>query len=41
MRAAAAGTILEVFEWRSADAIAQAHGNPAVGGALGRVRRVL
>ena len=24
------GTILEVFEWRSADAIAQAHGNPAV-----------
>lgn len=24
------GTILEVFEWRSAEAITQAHGNPAV-----------
>jgi len=24
------GTIVEVFEWRSADAIAQAHNNPAV-----------
>jgi quinol monooxygenase YgiN len=27
---AADGTVLEVFEWRSAEAIAQAHGNPAV-----------
>ena len=27
---AADGTILEVFEWRSAEAIQQAHGNPAV-----------
>ena len=25
------GTVVEVFEWRSADAIAQAHGNAAVG----------
>jgi hypothetical protein len=25
------GTIVEVFEWRSAEAIAQAHSNPAVG----------
>ncbi|MBL8352859.1 MAG: antibiotic biosynthesis monooxygenase [Burkholderiaceae bacterium] len=24
------GTVLEVFEWRSAQAIEQAHGNPAV-----------
>ena len=24
------GSIVEVFEWRSAEAIAQAHGNPAV-----------
>jgi quinol monooxygenase YgiN len=24
------GTIVEVFEWRSAEAIGQAHGNPAV-----------
>lgn len=24
------GTILEIFEWRSAEAIQQAHGNPAV-----------
>ncbi|HSG40361.1 MAG TPA: hypothetical protein VLE27_12045 [Thermoanaerobaculia bacterium] len=24
------GTIVEVFEWRSAEAIQQAHGNPAV-----------
>ncbi len=24
------GTIIEVFEWRSADAVQQAHGNPAV-----------
>jgi len=24
------GTIVEVFEWRSAEAIAQAHANPAV-----------
>lgn len=24
------GTVVEVFEWRSADAIQQAHGNPAV-----------
>jgi hypothetical protein len=28
---AADGTIIEVFEWRSAEAIAQAHSNPAVG----------
>ena len=27
---AADGTILEVFEWHSADAIRQAHANPAV-----------
>jgi len=27
---AANGTIIEVFEWRSAAAINQAHGNPAV-----------
>lgn len=27
---AADGTIVEVFEWRSADAIARAHQNPAV-----------
>ena len=27
---AADGTIVEVFEWRSADAIKQAHSNPAV-----------
>ena len=27
---AADGTIVEVFEWRSADAIRQAHGHPAV-----------
>ncbi len=27
---AADGTILEVFEWRSAEAIREAHGNPAV-----------
>jgi|SRR5579864_2901749 len=27
---AADGTILEVFEWRSAEAIGQAHQNPAV-----------
>jgi hypothetical protein len=27
---AADGTIIEVFEWRSADAIAQAHSTPAV-----------
>ena len=27
---AADGTVLEVFEWLSADAIAQAHANPAV-----------
>jgi hypothetical protein len=27
---AANGTIVEVFEWRSAEAISQAHGNPAV-----------
>ena len=27
---AADGTIVEVFEWRSAEAIAQAHTNPAV-----------
>jgi quinol monooxygenase YgiN len=27
---AADGTIVEVFEWRSAEAIAQAHANPAV-----------
>jgi hypothetical protein len=27
---AADGTILEVFEWQSAEAIAQAHSNPAV-----------
>ena len=26
----AAGTIVEVFEWRSAEAIQSAHGNPAV-----------
>ncbi len=25
------GTIVEVFEWASADAIARAHSNPAVG----------
>ena len=25
------GTILEVFEWRSAESIKQAHSNPAVG----------
>jgi quinol monooxygenase YgiN len=25
------GTIVEVFEWRSAEAIKQAHSNPAVG----------
>lgn len=24
------GTLLEIFEWRSAEAIQQAHGNPAV-----------
>jgi len=24
------GTVVEVFEWRSADAVAQAHSNPAV-----------
>jgi hypothetical protein len=28
---AADGTILEVFEWRSADSVQQAHSNPAVG----------
>jgi hypothetical protein len=28
---AAEGTLLEVFEWRSAEAIQQAHANPAVG----------
>ena len=28
---AADGTIVEVFEWRSAEAIHQAHQNPAVG----------
>lgn len=27
---AANGSIIEVFEWRSAEAIHQAHGNPAV-----------
>jgi quinol monooxygenase YgiN len=27
---AADGTILEIFEWRSAEAIQQAHSNPAV-----------
>lgn len=27
---AADGTVVEVFEWRSAEAIAQAHSNPAV-----------
>ena len=27
---AADGTVLEVFEWRSAEAIAQAHKSPAV-----------
>jgi quinol monooxygenase YgiN len=27
---AASGAVLEVFEWRSADAIRAAHGNPAV-----------
>ncbi len=27
---AADGTIVEVFEWKSAEAIAQAHANPAV-----------
>ena len=27
---AADGTIVEVFEWRSAEAIQQAHNNPAV-----------
>jgi quinol monooxygenase YgiN len=27
---AADGTLVEVFEWRSAEAIQQAHGNPAV-----------
>jgi hypothetical protein len=27
---AADGTIVEVFEWRSAEAIAEAHSNPAV-----------
>ena len=27
---AADGTIVEIFEWRSADAIAEAHRNPAV-----------
>jgi hypothetical protein len=27
---AADGTIVEIFEWRSAEAINQAHGNPAV-----------
>lgn len=27
---AADGSLLEVFEWRSAEAIEQAHGNPAV-----------
>jgi quinol monooxygenase YgiN len=27
---AAAGSLLEVFEWRSAEAIQQAHSNPAV-----------
>jgi len=27
---AADGTIVEVFEWRSTDAIQKAHGNPAV-----------
>ena len=27
---AADGTLVEVFEWRSAEAIEQAHGNPAV-----------
>jgi hypothetical protein len=27
---AADGTMVEVFEWRSAEAIQQAHGNPAV-----------
>ena len=28
---AAGGIIIEVFEWKSADAIAQAHTNPVVG----------
>jgi quinol monooxygenase YgiN len=27
---AADGTILEIFEWRSAEAVQEAHGNPAV-----------
>ena len=35
------GSIVEVFEWRSAEAIAQAHTNAAVGGTMGRVRRGL
>ena len=34
------GTIVEVFEWRSADAIAQAHGNPAVGALWGEFAAV-
>ena len=37
---AADGTILEVFEWRSAEAIAQAHVNPAVHALWGQFGRM-
>jgi hypothetical protein len=33
---AADGTIVEVFEWKSAEAIANAHSNPAVQAMWGR-----
>ena len=34
------GTMVEVFEWRSAEAIEQAHGNPAVGALWDEFARV-
>jgi len=37
---AADGTLLEVFEWRSAEAIQQAHTNPAVGALWGEFAQV-
>ena len=34
------GTIVEIFEWRSADAIARAHANAAVGALWGEFAQV-
>jgi quinol monooxygenase YgiN len=37
---AANGTVIEVFEWRSAEAIAEAHSNPAVQALWGEFAKV-